>query len=103
MPLRSKDKNLGLYGRSAQKMPLDLLPKYSDVDLSVEFYRQEGSGEWEAIKRTSADLLCIYSKTKIKTQDSKNVDRKIKLLRPLEALGDLQNHSKASKLTKNGT
>ena len=81
MPLRSKDKNLGLYGRSAQKMPLDLLPKYSDVDLSVEFYRQEGSGEWEAIKRTSADLLSIYSKTKIKTQDSKNVDRKIKLLR----------------------
>ena len=46
-----------LYGRSPRKMAPDLLPQYADVDLSVEFYKQSGSGEWEAIKRTTGDLL----------------------------------------------
>ena len=79
--LRSKDDNLVLYGRSAQKMPPDQLPLYADVDLSVEFYKQAGYGEWEAIKRTSGDLLSIYSRTQIKIQESKSLNRKIKTLR----------------------
>ena len=61
--LRSKDPNMMLYGRSPRKMAPDLLPQYADVDLSVEFYKQSGSGEWEAIKRTTGDLLSIYSRT----------------------------------------
>ena len=48
------------YGRSPRKAP-DLLPQYADVDLSVEFYKQSGSGEWEAIKRTTGDLLSNYN------------------------------------------
>ena len=69
--LRSKDPNMMLYGRSPRKMAPDLLPQYADVDLSVEFYKQSGSGEWEAIKRKTGDLLSIYSRTLLKIQDLK--------------------------------
>ena len=54
--LRSKDPNMMLYGRSPRKMAPDLLPQYADVDLSVEFYKQSGSG---AVKRTRLILLKI--------------------------------------------
>ena len=79
--LRSKDPNVVLYGKSARKMPPDLLPQFADVDLSVEFYKQAGFGEWEAIKRTAGDILSIYSRTGIKVQETKSLDRKIKSLR----------------------
>ena len=61
-----------LYGRSPRKMAPDLLPQYADVDLSVEFYKQSGSGEWEAIKRTTGDLgvqqSCCWSGDLIQRQ-----------------------------------
>ena len=77
-----------LYGRSPRKMAPDLLPQYADVDLSVEFYKQSGSGEWEAIKRTTGDLLSIYSRTLLKIQDLKSIERKITLTARLQlALG----------------
>ena len=82
-----------LYGRSPRKMAPDLLPQYADVDLSVEFYKQSGSGEWEAIKRTTGDLLSIYSRTLLKIQDLKSIERKIKVLRKkrLSKLKELSN------------
>ena len=68
--LRSKDPNMMMYGRSLRKMAPDLLPQYADVDLSVEFYKQSGSGEWEAIKRTSLEPRVTLQLKKRKKKQS---------------------------------
>ena len=80
--LRSKDRNIQIYGESARPLPAGQLPLYRDVDLAVEHHRMEGGlTERKAIETVASDIADLWRLTNISVSPSTSIIRKIQNLR----------------------